>query len=282
MPMTTDEIDAALAGSKEKQLESLLEEMEGVLVAFSGGVDSTFLLHKAKQVLGKARVLAVTAASEVYPPEEIDEARSLASRIDVPHRVIHTAELVREDFASNPPERCYYCKTELFGKLISLAREHSLPCVADGANRDDLSDFRPGSRAARELAVRSPLQEAGLGKAEIRWLSRRCGLPTWDKPAAACLASRFPYGERIDAARLRQVEEGERFLRQIGLKSAVRVRCHGHTARIEASPEESALIFERRSAVVEYFKKIGFLYVTLDLEGYSPGSMNRPLALPGS
>lgn len=262
---------------KEEKLELLLKAYDSALLAFSGGVDSTFLLYKASCVMGRDKVLAVTADSVLYPPEETEAAKEIASSLGVRHIVIQTAELSLEEFCANPPQRCYYCKSELFTELNKLAREHHLTHVMDGSNADDTTDYRPGTRAARELGVRSPLEEAGLTKAEIRLLSRSHALPTWDKPAAACLASRFPYGERLELSKLRQVEHGERFLRSLGLKREVRVRRHGQIARIEIAVPELALIVDNRQTVVDYFKQLGFLYITLDLEGFQTGSMNRVL-----
>jgi uncharacterized protein len=197
-------------------------------------------------------------------------------------RVIHTTELDRAEFAANPPERCYYCKGELFGKLVAIAREEGLPVVADGANLDDRDDFRPGARAAAELGVRSPLREVGLTKAEIREISRELGLPTWDKPSFACLASRFPYGSEITRDRLTQVAEAERLLRALGLRQ-LRVRHHGDVARIEVDPADFAVLIasESRARITEELHRLGFLYVTLDLDGYRTGSMNAPLAREG-
>ena len=262
---------------KEKKLEGLLQELNGALVASSGGVDSTYLLYKAAAVLGRDRVLAVTADTPLRPPEEAAAAAETAAALGVRHRVIQTAELSREDFCANPPDRCYYCKCELLALLSQIAGAEGLPHLLDGSNRDDAGDYRPGARAAREWGVRSPLQEAGLSKEEIRLLSRYHGLPTWDKPAAACLASRFPYGERLEPEKLKQVEQGERFLRSLGLQKEVRVRRHGTVARIEVTPGELELIMNHRCAVVDRFKQLGFLYVTLDLEGFQSGSMNRVL-----
>jgi len=272
----TNRSDPALT-QKEEKLELLLKVLDSVLLAFSGGVDSAYLLFKAVHVIGRDKVLAVTADSALYPPEEAEAARKLASALGVHHIVIKTGELSREEFCSNSPQRCYYCKSELFSELGKLAREHNLSYVLDGSNADDTGDYRPGSRAARECGVRSPLQEAGLTKAEIRLLSRSHSLATWDKPAAACLASRFPYGERLEISKLKQVEQGERFLRKLGLKREVRVRRHGTIARIEIDNSELTLFLHNRQMIVDYLKQLGFIYITLDLEGFQTGSMNRVL-----
>lgn len=266
------------SGEKEYKLKNLLTTMESALIAFSGGVDSTYLLYISATVLGREKVLAVTADSPLYPPEETAAAREIASSLGIGHVVIRTDELSNEDFCNNPPERCYYCKQELFDLLTGLARKHGFKRLLDGSNGDDISDFRPGAKAAKEIGVRSPLQEVGLTKEEIRLLSRRHGLPTWDKPAAACLASRFPYGERLSLERLRRVEQAERYLRSLGLTREVRVRCHQAISRIEVTVSELGKVMESRKAIADYFKQLGFLYITLDLDGFQTGSMNRVLA----
>ena len=249
-------------------------------MAFSGGVDSTFLLKAALDVLGPAKVLAVTAASLTYPQAEQEEARRLAEQLGVRHVIIESEETEIPEFVSNPPNRCYYCKRELFGKLTRIAEEEGLTAVADGSNLDDRSDYRPGRQAAEELGIRSPLAEAGLTKADIRELSRSLGLSTWDKPAFACLSSRFPYGTTISSGKLKQVDDAERFLRGKGFRQ-VRVRHHEHTARIEIECSELKRFFDERfiAEVVSEFKRIGYKYVTLDLEGYRTGSMNEVLPI---
>ena len=262
---------------KYDNLKTILAETGGLVVAYSGGVDSTLLLKAATEALGD-RALAVTATSETYPPQEFAEAKKLATEIGARQRVIHTSELEVEQFRNNPPERCYYCKRELFGKLLEIAREEGLAVVADGSNVDDLGDYRPGMKAAEELGVICPLRDAGLVKDEIREISKELGLPTWNKPSFACLASRFPYGDEITMEKLTQVAAAEQVLRGLGL-GQLRVRHHGQTARIEVDAEgfEAVIRSDNRARIVEELHKIGYLYVTLDLDGYRTGSMNEPL-----
>jgi len=271
-----------LLEEKRKRLEDLLRDLSGLAVAYSGGVDSTFLLRAAAEVLGRQRVLAVTAVSDLYPTRELDDAKALAAEIGVRHVLIETDELGIEGFAANPPDRCYHCKRELFREVAEVAGRHGFETIADGANTDDVADWRPGLRAAAELGVRSPLKEAGLTKTDIRAISRELGLRTWDKPAKACLASRFPYRHRITAEALERVAAAEEYLAGLGLRQ-YRVRHHGTTARIEVPPEEVARLAAPgvREDVVAAFKHIGYTYVTLDLEGYRSGSMNEDLPEAG-
>ena len=265
------------AEEKFVRLQDILRKMQKVLVAFSGGVDSTFLLKVARNVLGE-NVLAVIASSETYPESEYKEALRIAKKIGVRIRVIHTHELENPDFMNNPPERCYFCKKELFSSLKDIAAEENIPYVCDGANFEDRLDFRPGFRAAQELGVRSPLMEARLEKSEIRLLSQMLKLPTWDKPSMACLSSRFPYHTPIEKKSLSQIEAAEEFIQGMGILP-LRVRHHGQMARIEIDPEDFPKIMDSqvRTKIVEHLKKLGYFYVTLDLAGYRTGSMNEPL-----
>lgn len=274
----TDEITPTIL-SKFEKLKNLLGEMGKVLVAFSGGVDSSFLLKVAIDVLGE-NVLAVIASSETYPEKERDEAVKLAKRLNVRYEVIQTKELENPDFAHNPPERCYFCKMELFSKLKDIAESEGIPHVLDGSNFEDTSDFRPGAKAAEELGVLSPLKEVGLVKQEIRQLSKYVDLPTWNKPSMACLSSRFPYFTEIEPESLKQVAQAEEFLKGLGFNQ-VRVRHHGQIARIEIEPQEFSKIVEKatKEKIINAFKKFGFIYIALDLAGFRSGSMNEPLDL---
>jgi uncharacterized protein len=268
-------MDAALR-SKRDRLVGLLRETDGCVIGFSGGVDSSFLYAVAVEVLGD-RALAVTATSETYPRRELDEARALAAEIGGRHRVIVSEELDIPGFAENPKNRCYHCKSELFSKLRAIAREEGFSHVMDGSNVDDRGDYRPGRQAIRELGVRSPLEESGLSKNDIRELSREMNLPTWDKPAFACLSSRFPYGDRITREKLTRVGRAEEALRDLGLR-VVRVRHHGDVARLELGPEEFTLAMNGlRGEIVRRVKEAGYTYVALDLQGYRTGAMNEVL-----
>ena len=272
-----------MGGTAVSALEERLKQLEGIvapygsaLVAFSGGVDSSLALAIAARALPKEKVLAVTSNNETYLPSELDLARDFAATLGVEHLVVNTRELDDPNYASNPTNRCYFCKSTLYSDLAKLASERSYACVVDGANKDDEGDYRPGRKAAKELGVVSPLSIAGVGKAEVRELAKHLGLPSWDKPALACLSSRFPYGQEITPEKLSQVARAEEFLRKEGFRQ-VRVRHHGEIARLEVAPAEMERAFALREEISAELKDAGFLYVTLDLAGYRSGSLNAAL-----
>ncbi|MBT3312049.1 MAG: ATP-dependent sacrificial sulfur transferase LarE [Desulfobacterales bacterium] len=267
-----------MSESKYKKLKEVISGLKQVAVAYSGGVDSTFLLKVASDVLGE-NVLAITARSATLPGNELQDAESIAKTFNVKHLIIDSDELENPDFTKNPPDKCYICKKIRFSGLIKIAKENGFTHVIDGGNADDHKDYRPGSKAARELGVRSPLSESGLTKDDIRKLSKKLKLPTWDKPANACLATRIPYNIPITIEKLMQVNDGEEYLRGLGLSPQLRVRHYGDSARIELDPEDIPGITEAstRKKVVNYFKTLGFKFVTIDLEGYIMGSLNKTI-----
>jgi len=263
---------------KKEKLYAIIREMGGCVVGFSGGVDSTFLYAVAREVLGD-RGIAVTITSEIHPEWELEEAREVALHIGGKHRILEAKALEIPGLAENPENRCYVCKKAIAEELWKIAREEGVPCVVDGGNLDDRGDYRPGRQAAVEAGIRSPLEEAGLAKDDIRQLSREMNLPTWNKPSYACLISRFPYGVYLTPEKMRKVALAEDYLREMGLRT-VRVRYHDDVARLELGEDEyKRVVHELREAVVTKVKEAGFAYVALDLQGYRTGAMNEVLEI---
>jgi pyridinium-3,5-biscarboxylic acid mononucleotide sulfurtransferase len=271
--------DAGSLESKEAALDTALREFPSLIVAYSGGVDSAFLAYAAHRALGEG-VLCVTADSPSYPERHRTLARRVAEQFGFNHLIIHTSEMARPEYRANPANRCYYCKHELYTHLTAIARERGVPVIADGSNADDRGDYRPGRQAAREFGVRSPLDDAGLTKEEIRELSRRAGLPTWDEPASACLSSRIPYFSEVTSEKLRMVEQAEAVLRELGFRIC-RVRHHDTIARLELGRDEIARALDPAiaDAIDRELRAIGYAHVTVDLRGYRLGSLNDALRL---
>lgn len=263
------EIDA-----KYSALKAIIGGLKKVIVAYSGGVDSTLLLKVSVDVLGRENVLAVIASSPIYPGEDIKGAEGIAISLGAQHMIIHTPQLQNINFVNNSIDRCYYCKQIIIDELLIIGNKKEIKNITEGSNYDDMSDLRPGSRACKEKGVISPLQIAGLSKKDIRELSKALGLPTADSPSDACLATRIPYGTPIDKALLQKIERSERFVKGLGIRK-VRIRSHGNIARIEVAQDELMKIMENRDAVAERLREYGFMYIALDLEGYRSGSMNE-------
>jgi len=262
---------------KLNNLRKILAEMGSILIAYSGGVDSTFLLKVAREEL-RDRVIAVTVKSEIHHLGEITDAKKIAQKFKVKHLFIDIDILSNKEFVNNHKERCYICKKEIFKRISEMAKELNLNFVADGSNYDDLSDYRPGMKAVKELKIRSPLQEALLTKDDIRLLSKEMDLPTWNKPTNSCLATRIPYGDEITLEKLKRIEQAEAFIHNLGVEQ-VRVRCHNKLAKIEVGEKDLLLLMKKdlKEKVIVKLKKLGFIYITLDLQGYRSGSMNEEL-----
>ncbi|HVN82039.1 MAG TPA: ATP-dependent sacrificial sulfur transferase LarE [Terriglobia bacterium] len=275
--LQTDTNPISALEHKEERLVTILQDLKSAVVGFSGGVDSAYLAYMANRVLGK-NALCVTALSPSFPSYQLKETTDFVDRFQLNHFIIHTDELENPQYLENSPDRCYFCKSELFTSLQAIATEKGYHAILDGTNRDDLGDFRPGRKAAAENAVRSPLLEAEMTKLDIRELSRRAGLPTWDKPALPCLSSRFPYGISISAEKLSVVDKGETILKSYGFR-IFRVRYHESLVRLEFSPEElpKALNLTMAAILLKEFKALGFKFVTVDLEGYRSGALNEVL-----
>ena len=266
--------------TKYIKLKDLLSGMKTLIVAYSGGIDSSLLLKIAHDQIGEQAV-AITAVSPSMPKSELEEACQLAEWIGAQHILLESHELEDQRYLENTSKRCYFCKINVYGQMIAYAKEHSLLNIVDGTNADDTGDHRPGRQAALEYGLRSPLMEAGFTKDDIRTLARQLGLPNWDKPSAACLSSRIPYGTPISLPLLAQVEQAEHLLHQIGLRQ-VRVRHHGQIARLEVEIEDFPQVLKKRTEIVSGLKALGFLYITLDLNGFRTGSLNEVLGKNGS